>query len=140
MATEDRSKMSVVLTSCDMKRSVAFYCDMLGFELKEAWPDRDNPQWGNLMLNGRSVMIGAAMDPATVGKYRGGDVELEASATKAATDFQKYPSGVGLSVCVMVDDIGAYIAQCRERGLQIKGEPKSQFYGIRDITTDDPNG
>ena len=35
--------LSVGFTAADMKRSIAYYRDQLGFTLKECWPDEKNP-------------------------------------------------------------------------------------------------
>ena len=66
MAAEDRKKMSVSLTCKDMEKSLAFYRDGLGFEIKESWPDQGTPMWCNLLLGGQSLMLGAAMDLAAI--------------------------------------------------------------------------
>jgi len=140
MAAEDRSRMSVMFTCHDVARSVRFYRDQLGFELKESWPSADAPQWANLVLHGQSVMLGGAMDPAKVGEACQGDAVAEAYWRRAAQAFRENSPGVGVIVYVMVDDVDAYAAEVRERGIRLAGEPKTQFYGIREIGLDDPDG
>src|SRR5688500_2028616 len=66
MTSEDRSGMSVALTCKDMSASVAFYKDKLGFRMKESFPEQGTPMWCNMVLDGQSVMLGAAMDPDSV--------------------------------------------------------------------------
>lgn len=140
MPAEDRARMSVMFTSRDMKQSVRFYRDQLGFEMKESWPDDKEPQWANLVLDGQSVMMGAAMDPAKVGEMCHGDAEAEKHWRKAAEDFRANKPGVGMQVYVMVPDIDAYFGQIKERGVKVQGQPKTQFYGIRELGINDPDG
>jgi uncharacterized glyoxalase superfamily protein PhnB len=132
--------MSVMLTSRDMKQSVRFYRDQLGFELKESWPDDKAPQWASLVLDGQSVMMGAAMDPAKVGEACHGDAEAGKYWRKAAEEFRANKPGVGIQVYLMVKDIDAYFGEIKERGVKVEGEPRTQFYGIRELRVDDPDG
>ena len=37
--------LAIALTSKDMSKSVAFYRNVLGFELETIWPDADQPMW-----------------------------------------------------------------------------------------------
>ncbi len=140
MPAEDRSRMSVMLTCKDMQQSARFYRDLCGFEMKESWPDAKAPQWANLVLDGQSIMIGAAMDPEKVGEMCGGDKAAEAHWKKAAEDFRKNKPGVGVQVYVMVPEVDAFAREIRERGVRYDGEPKTQFYGIRELCVDDPDG
>ena len=36
---------TVGLTVANMKATLAFYRDKLGFKLRECWPDESNPMW-----------------------------------------------------------------------------------------------
>ena len=75
--------LSVMLTCQDAKKSLAFYRDVLGFELDKSWPDEDNPMWANLMLDGQSVMMGQAQEPD------------DKHCSTCALDFHSFqPSGV----------------------------------------------
>jgi len=140
MAAEDRSGLAVALTCNDIAKSLAFYREALGFEMKESWPDEHAPMWCNLLLGGQSVMLGAAMDPAQVGEMCAHDPADVAVYTPMAERFQKHPAGVGITVYLMVPDIDAYDAEIRGRGVQPLREPKTQFYGIRESIVDDPDG
>ena len=139
MTAQDRAQMSVMLTAKDMQVSMPFYRDQLGFELKESWPDADAPHWCNMTLQGQSVMMGSAMDPATVGQYCEGDAEATAYWTKAASAFQENKAGVGVQIYLMVPDVDAYTKEIVARGVEVVGEPKTQFYGIREIGLHDPD-
>ncbi|TAJ16194.1 MAG: hypothetical protein EPO68_11485, partial [Planctomycetota bacterium] len=68
-----QAPLALMLTCKNIQRSVAFYRDVLGSEMKEAWPDKEKPMWCNMQLDGQSVMLGAAMDPAHAEQACGGD-------------------------------------------------------------------
>lgn len=140
MAAEDRKGMAVGLTCKDMQKSIAFYRDKLGFHMKESWPDEKTPMWCNMVLDGQSVMLGAAMDPAMVGEMCGDDAVAAKIHGKVAEAFQKHPAGIGVSFYLQVKDVDAYDAAIRKKGIQPLREPKTQFYGIRESLVDDPDG
>jgi catechol 2,3-dioxygenase-like lactoylglutathione lyase family enzyme len=49
----DHYPISVHLTCKDMRKSVAFWRETLGFQIENIWPDADNPMWANMMLDRR---------------------------------------------------------------------------------------
>jgi len=140
MAAEDRAGMAFALTCKDMKASVSFYRDKLGFTMKESWPDAENPMWCNMVLDGQSVMLGAAMDPDQVGSMCGGDPVDTKIFTELARTFRQHKAGVGVSFYLGVEDVDAFDRAVRAKGLKPVREPKNQFYGIRDLLLDDPDG
>lgn len=133
--------MAVGLTCKDMGKSVAFYRDQLGFEMKESWPDEAAPLWCNLVLGGQSVMLGAAMDPEQVESMCGDHGEDAGLHVKLAEQFRQHAPGVGVSFYLQVDDVDAYDRRIRSKGVKpTRDEPKTQFYGIRECLVDDPDG
>lgn len=140
MVDRDRTGMAVALTCKDMRKSVAFYRDVLGFRMKESWPDEEAPMWANMLLGDQSVMLGGAVEPAAVEAMCGGDVDDVRIHTKLAEDFQAHRSGVGVSFYLYVPDIDAYASEIAGRGAELLRETKTQFYGIREALVDDPDG
>lgn len=140
MAAEDRKGMAIGLTCKDMKKSVAFYRDSLGFTMKESWPSEQEPMWCNMVLHGQSVMLGGAMDPDKLGEMCAHDPEALPMYKKQAIAFREHPAGVGIHIYVEVDDVDAYDKKVRKQGAKPLREPKTQFYGIREIHVDDPDG
>lgn len=140
MAAEDRGGMAVGITCKDMQASVGFYRDKLGFTMKESWPSEDAPMWCNMVLGKQSVMLGAAMSPEQVGEMCAGDPEAAPHHKHAAERFQKHPAGVGLYTYLQVEDVDAFHAQTDEKGVEPLMPPKTQFYGIREMHVDDPDG
>jgi len=132
--------MTVHFRCRDPKASIAYYRDMLGFTLKEVWPDEDNPMWASLRLNGQSVMLGGSIQLEQIDEYCADDpMARDWWKTQAAED-QGNARGVGIVTYVMVDDVDAYHATITKNGAKPKTGIKTQFYGLRDFGIQDPDG
>ncbi len=131
--------ISVHLTCKDMRKSVAFWRDTLGFEVENVWPDGDNPMWANMMLDRQSVMLGLSMPIEETKKFCGDDPGALKMAESHAREFSANRPGVGITTYLMVPDIDAYHATLSKK-LKGLGTPKTQFYGIRELPLDDPDG
>lgn len=140
MSADGRAGMSIMLTCKDCPQSVAYYRDVLGFELKESWPSPEKPEWANLVLGGQSVMLGAAVDESKLELMTGGDKEAMAYWGKEAQAWKSNTPGIGMMVYLQVDDVDAYAAQIKAKGATLHGEPRTQFYGIREQRIGDPDG
>ncbi len=140
MAADDRGGMAIGITCKNMAKSVEFYARKLGFTMKESWPNDQAPMWCNMVLDKQSVMLGAAMSPEQVGEMCGGDPEAAPHHKRAAERFAAHPAGVGLHTYLQVENVDAYCAQIGERGVQPLLAPRTQFYGIREMHVDDPDG
>ena len=140
MGAKEHDPLTLMLTCRDAKKSIAFYRDTLGFEVEASWPDEKNPMWANLMMGRQGIMIGASMSPADAAKMCGGDAEAAKVMTKLAEEYQKNRPGVGVVIYVAVPDVDAYHAGLGKKGLKNLRAPKTQFYGIRDFTLEDPDG
>lgn len=131
--------ISVMLTARDARALCSFYRDTLGFTLDEAWPDKDNPMWASLTLDGQTVMIGQLMDPAQAGDMCGGDAGAKAYMETLHREFGANQKGVGICTYVAVPDIDAWHKAVTARGLRLPA-PKNQFYGLREVPLQDPEG
>lgn len=140
MSNRQHDPMSVILTCRDMKATMAFFRDKLGFELEACWPDEKAPMWANLMLGSQSVMLGQSMPASAAGDFCKGDAAAEKRFREIADDMAKNKSGVGIGIYVMVPDVDQYHATISKKGVAIVSPPKSQFYGIREMTVKDPDG
>jgi len=132
--------LAVSLTSKDMSKSVAFYRNVLGFELESVWPDADRPLWANLVLDRQSVMLGAAMGAEQVAGCSHGTPEQVALLKRAVEDLAKNRPGVGVTIYVEVPDVDAYHERVKSRGGRPLMSPTTEFYGLRDFAIDDPEG
>ena len=133
--------LTVMLSCADVGKSLRFYRDVLGFELKESWPDPETPRWASLELHGQRVMIGEAMTPESVEAMCGEGESSELELWRGlARDFRDNKHGVGIQVYVQVPDVDAFHDQVIARGAEVLRGPKTQFYGLRDFALTDPDG
>ena len=131
----------VMLTCKDVAASVAYYRDVLGFELEQAWPDKENPMWANLMLDRQSIMLGGDSDPdAPECGAAGYPADHLAWYRERHRAWASGAAGVGAYFYVEVPDVDAYHGQITERGATPATSPHSEFYGIRDFVVADPDG
>ncbi len=145
--TVQQSPMSTAFIAKDMKKSIAFYTDVLGFQMKESWPSADNPWWCNLLYNGQSIMLGVDMDEACAepsgGEGGGGPSHPEGMVDwykTCVSDWRTNKSGCGVTVYLLTEDVDAYHAAVTGKGGEARYEPHTQFYGIRDFGIEDPDG
>jgi len=140
MSSEVCATMAVGLTAADMHKSIRFYRDQLGFELKECWPDEKQPMWCSLSLDGQSVMFGKAGPPEEVEKHCAGNPAAAKFWSEHARRFPTSPHGVGVTVYLAVEDIDAYHKTITQKGIKPNLPPTTQFYGLRDSVVTDPDG
>jgi len=130
--------LEIMLTSNDVPKSIAFYRDVLGFELEASWPDEKNPMWANLVLDGQSVMLGCNMEPKE--EHCQGDAATLGWWSDRHAAFNKNTPGAGVLVYLRVGDVDGYHATIKDRGAAPILAPTSQFYGIREFPIADPDG
>jgi uncharacterized glyoxalase superfamily protein PhnB len=95
--------------------------------------------YANLVLDKQSVMLGALM-PADAAQGMGcGGEEIEL-LKRQNEEMAKNQPGVGVVTYVMVPNVDAYYDRLRSQGAKVLTNPKTQFYGIRDFTVQDPEG
>ena len=140
MSTNTHDPLSVMLTAKDAKKSIAFYRDVLGFQLEHAWPDESKPLWASLLLGRQSIMIGADMPPAAIDGMCSSDPAKAATMKARHEELQKNRPGAGVFVYVQVDDVDAHHARAKSKGAKGMTAPQSQFYGIREYEVEDPDG
>jgi catechol 2,3-dioxygenase-like lactoylglutathione lyase family enzyme len=118
--------MAPLIQVFDMPRSVAFYRDVLGFQIiASAPPGRgDDFDWGLLRLDGVELMLNTA--------YEKDDrpPEPDASRIHAHEDAALY------FACA---DVDAAYSQLRTKGIRL-GPPATTSYGMRQLHFKDPDG
>ncbi|HET6204307.1 MAG TPA: VOC family protein [Planctomycetota bacterium] len=132
--------ITIGFTTKDMRKTVAYWRDTLGFKMAESWPDAENPKWVNFMLDRQSVMFGALLSPEESAKMCAGDAEREAIHKTLHEEFQRGQPGIGTILCLQVPDVDGYHATISKRGAKPTTKPKTQFYGLREFMIQDPNG
>src|ERR1043165_8029983 len=129
--TCDQYPISIGFTATDIKKSIAFYRDQLGFTLKECWPDENNPVHASLLLDRQTVMFGQAMQASDVQKFCAGDPAAADFWSTQSAAFQKGTHGAGVNLYLLVPDIDAFVSTIQKKGVKPALAPKTQFYGMR---------
>ena len=107
-----------LLYTGDIERSLAFYCDKLGFTLQNRWDPEGRLAWCLLAMEGAELMLQRA-EPADL-------TGLAAGRSDIALFF----------VC---EDVDALHERFLSRGVAAK-PPTVAFYGMRQVTVRDPDG
>jgi len=112
--------LSPTLAVRNMKKTIEFYRDSLGFKLGMTFPDVNNPEYADLSRDGMVLMF---IPAANLGI--GSEEKL----------------GVGVNLYLQIDgDIDEYCEELKKRGVKIVTEIKDEPYGIRDFTVEDIDG
>ncbi|GAB3949246.1 VOC family protein [Micromonospora vulcania] len=105
-----------IVTTHDLPRLIAFYLEVVGFELTYRFPDDGDPEFVALRLG--SSELGLAADPDAGGPSHTCRWEL----------------------CVYADDCDAAMEVLRAGGATVTEEPADQPWGERSARVTDPDG
>jgi uncharacterized glyoxalase superfamily protein PhnB len=108
-----------LLNVADCERSLAFYRDVLGFEVASTWDEGGQIAWAELRSGPVRLMLNG----------RGGD---------PAHRFAR-PAYRDAVICLGVDSVHALCAELRRHGFE-PPEPEAQEYGLDEIVIRDPDG
>jgi len=112
--------ISPILASRNMKKTIEFYKNSLGFELGMTFPDVNNPEYADLSKDGMVLMFVPA-------------VNLGISCDEKL--------GIGVNIYMHIDgDIDEYYEELKKKGVNIVEDIKDEPYGIRDFTVEDVDG
>ena len=112
--------ISPTLAVRNMKQTIQFYRDSLGFKMGMAFPDADNPEYADLSKDGMVLMFILAQNVGI-----GAREEL----------------GIGVNLYMQINgDIDEYYSELKKKGIKIAVDIKDEPYGIRDFTVEDING
>jgi uncharacterized glyoxalase superfamily protein PhnB len=103
----------------DIQKSVEFYRDVLGFEVKERW-EHDG------------VLRGAEMRAGRVSLYLGQDDWMKGRNRVKGVGFRIY--------CETTQDLGSIVARIKAHGGALAEELESRPWGSRDFAVTDPDG
>jgi uncharacterized glyoxalase superfamily protein PhnB len=112
--------LSPALAVRNMKETIEFYKNSLGFKTVMVRPDANNPEYAELSKDGIVLMFILAKDCQI-----GNEEKL----------------GVGVNLYMQIDgDIDEYYRGLKKRGVKITVDIADEPYGIRDFTVEDING
>jgi lactoylglutathione lyase len=109
----------------DMPAMLAFYCDILGFEVTDTAPPEGAPVWAQLRSGGSSIML-----------------QTRASLSAELPAFREQPVGATQTLFITMDDEPTFetlYTRARGAGAVIK-QPYTTFYGAREYCLRDPEG
>ena len=112
--------ISPTLAVRNMKETIQFYRDSLGFKMGMAFPDADNPEYADLSKDGIVVMFVPAKNVGIGSRQR---------------------LGIGVNLYMQIDgDIDEYCNELKNKGVKVVVDIKDEPFGIRDFTVEDING
>lgn len=112
--------ISPTLAVRNMKQTIQFYRDFLGFRMGMAFPDADNPEYADLSKDGMVIMLMPAQGIGVGAKAR---------------------LGIGVNLYMQIDgNIDEYYSELSNKGVKIVADIKDEPFGIRDFTVEDING
>lgn len=130
---------SVHLTVSDIKKSIKFFTDKLGFKVTGTHPNEKKPVWAGLALGNQTLMIGSPLSPEAA-KAMGMSKEEIDMCKKEQKAFTKGPHGVGAVFYFQVDDVDAHYKIAKKKKAEVLFAPKTQFYGLREYLMQDLDG
>jgi glyoxylase I family protein len=117
--------MVPLLQVFDMPASIAFYRDVLGFEVVTTSPPRNGHfDWALLRLNGVELMLNTA---------------YEQDSRPPKPDPARIAAHDDAAIYFACPDVDAAHAHLRSRGQKVK-EPKVAPYGMKQLYVHDPDG
>ncbi|TET85421.1 MAG: VOC family protein [Desulfobacteraceae bacterium] len=112
--------LSPTLAVRDMKKTIEFYKNSLGFKTVMVHPDANNPGYAELSKDGMVLMFILA---------------------KSCDIGSEEKLGIGVNLYMQIDgDIDEYYQELKKRGVKIAVDIADEPYGIRDFTVEDANG
>ena len=112
--------ISPTLAVRDMKQTIEYYTQKLGFQLGMTFPSPESPEYADLSKDGMVLMF---LPAANMGI--GSDEKL----------------GTGVNIYLQIDgDIDEYYDEVKKHGVKITADIKDEPFGIRDFTVADING
>jgi uncharacterized glyoxalase superfamily protein PhnB len=112
--------ISPTLAVRDVKQTIQFYRDSLGFKIGMTFPSAENPEYVDLSKDGMVLMF----------------IPTENIGIKREEKL-----GLGVNIYMQIDgDIDKYYNELKDRGAKIVVDIKNEPYGIRDFTIEDIDG
>jgi uncharacterized glyoxalase superfamily protein PhnB len=112
--------ISPTLAVRNMKQTIQFYRDSLGFKIGMAFPDADEPEYADLSKDGMVLMLIPAKNVGIGPKEK---------------------LGIGVNLYMQIDgDIDEYYRELKNKCVKVIADIKDEPYGVRDFTVEDIDG
>jgi len=112
--------LSPTLAVRNMRETIEFYKNSLGFKVGLAFPDANNPEYADLSKDGMVIMF------------------IPTESTGIGSDEKL---GIGVNLYLQIDgDIDEYYEELKKEGVKITLDIADEPFGIRDFTVEDING
>jgi len=112
--------LSPLLAVRNMKETIEFYKNVLGFKTGMVFPDAENPEYADLSKDGMVLMF---------------------LPTKNVGIGSEERLGIGVNMYMEIDgNIDEYYAEVKRKGVKIAADIKDEPFGIRDFTVEDIDG
>jgi uncharacterized glyoxalase superfamily protein PhnB len=112
--------LSPLLAVRNVKETIEFYKDTLGFETGMVFPDENNPEYADLSKDDMVIMFILAKNMGI-----GSDEKL----------------GIGVNLYMEIDgDIDEYYAELKNKSVKIVYDINDEHFGIRDFAIEDIDG
>jgi len=118
------------LPADDPEKSLAFYRDALGFEV------RNDVRYGEL----RWITVGPAGQPQTSIVLTPPAIDPGLTDDERRTIVELMAKGSYATIVLAADDLDATFERLRSSGADVLQEPTEQAYGLRDCAFRDPAG
>lgn len=115
---------ATLLQVFDMPTSLAFYRDVLGFQVASDVPEDDRCDWVMLTLHGSELMLNTA---------------YEAHERPPAPDPERMAAHRDVSLFFDCEDVDAAYAYLRDRNV-VANAPTIADYGMKQLYLKDPDG
>jgi uncharacterized glyoxalase superfamily protein PhnB len=112
--------LSPLMASRDMKATIEFYRDKLGFQVGMIFPTADNPEYVDLKKDGMVLMF----------------IPAEHLGIGSGEKL-----GTGIDLYMQIDgDIDEYYEELKGRGVTLVSDIKDEPFGVRDFKVEDIDG
>ncbi|MFC1992593.1 VOC family protein [Chloroflexota bacterium] len=112
--------LSPLLAVRNVKETIEFYKNSLGFEVGMCFPDANNPEYADLSKDGMVIMV----------------IPAENHGINVKEKF-----GIGVYLYMQIDgEIDEYYDKLKKKGVKIAVDIKDEPYGVRDFTVEDIDG
>jgi len=122
MAVKNVSRVEPLLAVLDVRKSVAWYRDVLGCEVLSTWEPGGTLHWALLRLGGARLMLNSRFEHA-----------------EEAAGFQPVVERDDIFLYFPCDDADETYRSLRDSGCAVN-EPVTTFYGMRQLFISDPDG